>query len=145
MAGKNVETKNIRKVKLTDSPSDPVTLIAICSSENEFRLSWLLNAELSTNFSRHDSHSVDRLFLSEGDIYLSPDPNWAILLANKAENGGYLLPKQKKFDFILGLKKSVEEEQVRALVAKIRKVPGVITAILVEDPSKAVQNLLSLF
>ena len=66
------------------------------------------------------------------------------MLSNKQENGGFLLPKHKKFDFILGLK-SVDEEQIKALVAKIRKVPGVITAILVEDQSKAVQNLLSLF
>lgn len=144
MAGKNAETKIIRKIKLTDSPSDPVTLVAICSSENEFRLSWLLNAELSTNFSRYVSNSTDSSSLSEVDIYLSPDPNWAILLSNKQENGGLLLPKHKKFDFILGLK-SVDEEQIKALVAKIRKVPGVITAILVEDQSKAVQNLLSLF
>lgn len=144
MAGKNAETKIIRKIKLTDSPSDPVTLVAICSSENEFRLSWLLNAELSTNFSRYVSNSTDSSSLSEVDIYLSPDPNWAILLSNKLENGGLLLPKHKKFDFILGLK-CVDEEQIKALVAKIRKVPGVITAILVEDQSKAVQNLLSLF
>lgn len=146
MAPKHAESKPPRKVKLEDAAHDPVTLLAICSSENEYRLSWLLNAELAARFSRYDQPYSDSSSYQEvADIYLTLEPFIAILIANKQGAGSYLLPKQKRFDYIFGIKGDISEEEIKLMLTKIRKIPGVITAIVVEEKVKAVQNLLSLF
>lgn len=135
--------KPLQKVKLVEPPSGTLILFAICSTENGYRLSWLLNSTLSLNLQRHklnDDEFSD--FICKLDAFAEAKNNGAILLPNKVEPTKFIAPKYKEFDFLLAIRQTSD---VLALESAVKKTPGIVAAVQVSSLDKKILELVNLF
>jgi hypothetical protein len=135
--------KPLQKVKLVEYPSDALFLFAVCSTENGYRLSWLLNSSLSLNLQRHD---LDRgefpEFIYDLDVFAEAKNNGALLLPNKIESTKFIAPKYKAFDYLLAIRQTSD---VITLETAVKKTPGIVTAVQVTSLDKKIIELVNLF
>jgi hypothetical protein len=135
--------KPLQKIKLVESPSSTLILFAICSTENGYRLSWLLNSTLSINLQRSELNSNEYPdFICRLDAFTEAKPNGAILLPNKIEPTKYIAPKYKEFDYLLAIQETLD---VFFLESVIKKTPGIVTSVQVTSPNKKILDLINLF
>ena len=146
MAVQRAAKKTSQKVKLTDTASSTFAVFAICSSENGYRLSWLLNSSLGLDM-QSLSHNSPELpeELSKLDIYAENDPEGAILIPNKFESNKLLSAAHKQFDYIFVVRHPLNQDQYKSLESKIKKTEGIITLVQIPNPDKKVADILNLF
>ena len=94
MGAKKPVSKSLQKVKLVEQPNHTLTLFAICTTENGYRLSWLLNSALSLNLQRQELNFEELPpVISKLDIFAEAQNNGAILLPNKLEPSKFITSK----------------------------------------------------
>ena len=135
--------KPLQKVKLIETPCNQLSLFAICSSENGYRLSWLLNTSLSLNLQRH-KQTNDELpaHISLLDAFSEEKNNGALLLSNKMEPTKHICQKYKEFDYLLAFRQPID---VQSFELTIKRTPGVVAAIQVTHLDKKILDLVNLF
>lgn len=144
MAIKRTGISGTKKVKLIETPHEPVCWFALCSAENSYRLSWLLNQAFGLQFNLNIREFSDCSLYSD-DIYINTKGYSLLISANRMKDDKFILPKYKKFDFILALSIGNTDVSSADFASKLRKVDGVIAVAEVELPTSLAQNLLNLF
>lgn len=157
------------KLLFDDEFEEPFTLIAIHSSEEEYKVAYLMNKHLHTRFHRR---KVDIDFTFDGltthfpifDYTDEINYNQFYLVANKCRtfeaslqsSGGlfaemdsekakdhFLLPEFKKVDYFLKIYSDFENITVSTFTSEINKIKQIISAYIVEtDNIKSKNNLI---
>lgn len=157
------------KLLFDEEMEDPFSLVAIHCSEEDYKLAYLLNQYLRTQF-RRNKKEVD--FSSEGQIITFPLYNYEdiknynhfYLVANKCKvieaslqsSGGlfaetvsdkatthYLIPELKNVDYFLKINADLGNFPIEALVSETNKIKQVISAYTIEtDKIKSKNNLI---
>lgn len=157
------------KLVLDDEQDEPFTLVAIYCSVEEYKLAYLLNANLETRFVRR---ATDLDFSFDGMLVKFPiydfedgkTYNTYHLVANKCrsvevtlqneaglfESGAseksrtyYLFPEFKKVDYFLKIYSDFETFPLRKIISEINEIKEVISAYTVElHDIKSKNNLI---
>lgn len=145
--GNEAAKRGIQKIKLHEAPQEPFLIFAICSTENCYRLSWLINTSLSINLQRLSWGNIEPpVELEEADVYLDDRAaELHLLLPNKLDAGKLLLPKLKQFDFLYAIRGGRMVDEGPEIFSKIKRTPGIIAVVEVDALPKTVQQLLSQF
>jgi hypothetical protein len=141
---------------------DDYLLIGIHSTEEDYRLVYLINKHLNTRFVRHklsldfkDSTVEFPLFEYKDEktylnYYLINNKHLQVvneqykdgLFGGNYSTTSYLLPERKKVDFLLKIE-GCTQEFILELVAKLNKVNQIITSYQIEtDTLKSKNNLI---
>jgi hypothetical protein len=137
------------KVKLQLKEESEMALIAIVSSESDYRLCWAINRELNFGFKKEDDIRLIKNKKTkdtmEFAIYTFEQVEKYMtyhLVANRTFNT-YLVPELKKVDYLLMIKGDVAEEEVAELVKRLLVINLVITAYKVDyNTLKSKTNLM---
>lgn len=139
-------SKSSQKIKLIEPVNTPLALFAICSTENGYRLSWLLNTALSINLQLRElscnefSDDICKL-----DAFVEAEIYGSILIPNKIDQAKFISTSHKKFDYLFSIRHSASDANIIAIETTIKHLAGVITAVKIPNPDKKVIELLSLF
>ncbi len=128
--------------KLKNVVPEVFKIICIASHQNDYRLSWALNEKLNINLKRVEDHQL-QLPQNRGtqnfSLYASdPDESLVVyhLISNKSEQG-YLLKNMKNIDYFLKISGEMENISLPDLVGKLKRIPIIITAFELENPTQA--------
>lgn len=137
---------------LTIDFEDDYSLIGIHSTEEDYRLAYLINRHLKTKFNRfkhnldfQDSNAEFPLFEYKDEsnfmnYYLINNKH--IQYVNTNESGGlfggnytttsYLIPEKKKIDFFLKIEGGDHENYVQKIVENLNSINQIITSYSIE-------------
>jgi hypothetical protein len=146
MAVKRQVSKPMQRVKLIEQNSTPLALFAICSTENGYRLSWLLNIALSINLQRCEL-SCDEFpdDICKFDAFVETQAYGGVLITNKIAPTKFISSSYKKFDYLFCIRHSISDADIIAIETTIKHISGVITLVKITNPDKKVIELLNLF
>ncbi len=131
---------------------DDYLLIGIHSSEEDYRLAYLLNKHLETKLIRYKHHLDFKNSTAKFPLFEYKDENNFInyylinnkysQLVNNQKNKGlfegnysttsYLIPEKKKVDFFLKIEGCTKQNLARTLVTKLNSIQQVITSYSIE-------------
>ena len=131
---------------------DDYLLIGIHSSEEDYRLAYLLNKHLKTKLTRYKHHLDFKNSTAEFPLFEYKDENNFInyylinnkysQLVNNQKNQGlfegnysttsYLIPEKKNVDFFLKIEGCTKQNLARTLVTKLNSIQQVITSYSIE-------------
>jgi len=111
-------------------------LIAINSPLKDYRLCHFVNKYGNLKLTRDNTeHILQNPHKDNSDFYFSKyshvTKDYEIeqyLLSNKGLEGGFIIPEQPSFDYFLILKSFIDQEDLKALVENINKIPEVFFA-----------------
>lgn len=148
---------------LTIDLEDDYSLIGIHSTEEDYRLAYLLNSYLKiklTRFKHHldfkNSTAVFPLFeYKDGENYINYyliNNKFTELVDNQHKEGlfggnysttSYLIPEKKKVDFFLKIEGCNNEDFIQNLVNDLNKINQIITSYSIEPITlKSKENLI---
>ncbi|TCN63858.1 IPExxxVDY family protein [Acetobacteroides hydrogenigenes] len=146
MGAKKPVSKSLQKVKLVEQPNHTLTLFAICTTENGYRLSWLLNSALSLNLQRQELNFEELPpVISKLDIFAEAQNNGAILLPNKLEPSKFITSKHKQFDYLLVLHQQLTDKDITLIESTLKKIPGIVATIQITELEKKIVEFVNLF
>ncbi len=127
-----------KKLKLDIGYTPEFRLTGIFSTQKNYRLCWLLNNHLKTDLRwlkdfpyvpyKQEKESLFPLFYHASESLRTR----YLLLANKSPDG-LLLPSPKTLDYLFLSWHPDTHEDLQGLQSKIRRVPGVQAAYLLDD------------
>jgi len=146
---------------LTLELEDDYSLIGIHSSEEDYRLAYLINKHLSTKLNRF-KHNLDfENSKMEFPLFEYKDENSFVnyylinnkfvqLVSNKKEglfDGNYstisyLIPEKKKVDYFFKIEGCNEPHFIQKLVAELNMIPQIITSYSIEPNQLKSKNHL---
>lgn len=112
-------------------------LIGIASHENDYRLSWALNEELSAllvkseNLIVQSKHSPQNQSFSQYIFDDSSHLRFFRLISNRCSDG-FLLEEHTKIDYVLVVSGETNEELRDNLLKSIKQIPIVISAFSID-------------
>lgn len=124
-------------LKLTNIPEPTFLLVGISSHENDYRLSWAMNNQLNTKFTRienyaiHDQKNGIRKEFSQYEYNNEELFIKHLLIANQGETG-YLIPEFKNIDFFIVLLGEAEEDYLNQFLMKLKSVDIIHMAVSIE-------------
>jgi hypothetical protein len=141
---------------------DEYSLIGIYSTEEDYRLAYLINKHLNTKFTRYKLALDFENSTAEFPLFEYKDENSFVnyyLINNKhksfvknQQNAGlfggnystisYLIPEQKKIDFFLKIEGDLDSELTLKLVEELNKITQIITAYSIEPTTIKSKNHL---
>ena len=142
---------------------DDYLLIGIHSTEEDYRLAYLLNEHLKTKFTRFKHHLDFKDSTAEFPLFEYKDENnfinyylinnkYSQLVNNNKTKGlfegnystiYYLIPEKKNVDFFLKIEGCNQQNLVRTLVAKLNEINQVITSYTIDTNTlKSKNNLI---
>ncbi len=157
------------KLIYEEEMEEPFTLLAIHSSEEEYKVAYLLNLHLNTRFKRRRvdvDFSTNGLMISFPIFDFEDERNYSqyYLVANKCRtmeaslqsSGGlfselnhdkatdhFLLPEFKKVDYFLKIYSDFENVSLKTLISQINNIEQIVSAYVVEtDAIKSKNNLI---
>ena len=125
------KTRKIHKLDLEQDYS--FGLIGISSHENDYKLSWALNAVLKINLAKTGNLTF---FESKSQLeqefshYTCDQSAWSChfhLISNRSENG-YLIPELKKIDYFLKITGEFTSQDITSILGKVKD-SGVVLAV----------------
>jgi len=147
---------------LTLELEDDYLLIGIHSTEEDYRLAYLLNTHLKTKlirfkhcldfkdsnaefplFEYKDEHNFINYYLINNKYsqLVNPQKNEGLFEDNYSTIS-YLIPEKKKVDFFLKIEGSNQQNLARILVGKLNKIQQIITSYAIEPSSLKSKNHL---
>ncbi len=127
-----------RKIHKLDLEQDySFGLIGISSHENDYKLSWALNAGLKINLAKagnlilvEPKSQVEQEF----SHYTCDQSSWSChfhLISNRSDKG-HLIPELKKIDYFLKITGEFTTEDITSILAKIKDSVGVLAIFNLE-------------
>lgn len=115
-------------------------LVAITTQLKDYMFCFKINKQLDTNFSKITD--LELIFNTDEDpfyfsryFYLMPGTEAELyILANKGTEG-FLVPEMKTVDFFLLVQNYIHEDDLKALIGGLNRIPEVLVAVEV-DPKK---------
>jgi hypothetical protein len=116
-----------KKENIVVLKESPYVLIGISSSENDYRLSWLINNSLKLKLTKADS-----LLIVKGDCeinfsvfnYSDSSLNYS-LISNKSPKGT-LMDELKNVDFWFKIEGNTTEHEIQSLKKNLKKTEGIL-------------------
>lgn len=108
-------------------------LVGISSHENDYRLSWAINAHLKMALKRTDNLQIYNTRIKqdqEFSMYQYADPETVLhynLIANRCDNG-FLLEEMKNIDYLLKITGDANKNFADQLANKLKKIDIITTA-----------------
>ena len=139
------------KIFKLDQPdySSEYQVICICSSLQDYRLSWHLNNLFKLDLAKSDDfeYIVRKTNQSiKSSLYLFSDSKTLLdyqLISNRNVNG-FLMPEQKQVDYFFFIKGFNDPPKIKVMEDKIRHIPNVMTAYIADfGKLKDINNILS--
>lgn len=135
----------VHSLKFSDFSDNNYTLIGIHCALEDYRLAFLLNYHLKTNFARaeYDLDFKNKNSNSSYSIYEYSNKNgsdWFLIsnicktqiesvgLFNKGEITTFLIPEKKKVDFFIKVEGDITNECVLNSLEKINEIPQIFTS-----------------
>jgi len=123
-------------------------LIAVTTSQKDYRICYLVNKFLNFNFTKIPDLAVDIAGNSTSILfslyhYSQEDAETDFyFIANKGSEG-YLIPEISKADYFLMIKSYIDEADTDHLISALNKIPEIVAAVKI-DPKKikSRENLL---
>jgi len=126
-------------VKLMDDTPVDFTIIGISSHENDYRLTWSINEQLGLAFAQGESIVIEAG--NEFSCFVHEDDQQRLLLISNRCDNGFLLEKNKNFDFILKFSSELNKTEISSWLGDLRKVPLVSAAFPIPVNKKVLQLL----
>jgi len=123
-------------------------LIGISSHENDYRLSWGINNQLGTSFTRADNLVVHNPRIKEDQEfslsqYLDEETFIQYNLISNRCDDGFLLEEMTNIDFLLQVAGEVSKNDMNSLVNKLKQTDMITAAFLIDvDGLKSKKRLL---
>jgi hypothetical protein len=122
-----------RKLKIEINFAEDLNIIGISCHKIDYWIARELNLSLRINLSRENDLSV---YNADNDItlnyplfyFIKPETQTAFYLISNHNPEGKLFPGQKTFDYFLLHTGRMNEDDKTELIARIRKIPKVLTA-----------------
>jgi len=142
---------------------DDYVLIGIHSTEEDYRLAYLLNTHLNTRFKRFkdnldfsnseaeyplfeykdERNYINYYFINNKYITEVKDPINPGLFGGNYSTVEYLIPEKNKIDFFLKIEGSNDDAFVKTLVDKLNNINQIITSFTIEPNNlKSKNNLI---
>ncbi|MDO9275744.1 MAG: IPExxxVDY family protein [Lutibacter sp.] len=148
---------------LSFDPEDDYTLIGIHSTEEDYRLAYLLNNHLKFKLTRYKNHLDFHASTAEFPLFEYKDEanyinyylinnKYIDLVDNQYKEGlfggnysttSYLIPEKKKVDFFLKIDGCNDDDFIQNLVNDLNKINQIITSYsIVPNSLKSKENLI---
>lgn len=144
----NIEN-TLNKVTLKYELDLDFVLIAITSSLKDYRLCYFINKVSGLRLSKAEDHEiwmpppVGKAFFSRYADFSEAFDTEYYLLANKAADGGFLIPEMRHSDYFLLIRNFIDEEDLAALQDAIAEIPEVVVASEISPQKlKSKENLI---
>ena len=136
-----------RKLKLNIEYVPEFSIIGIVSAQKDYRLSWLLNKYLDADlkklqdfiFRSDKSKNPGRYAAYHHEL---PDLMAQYFLVSNKSNELHLLKEPKNLDYLFLLKNPGQHIKAADIVGKIRSVPPVEAAFIIDQPGAASNTML---
>lgn len=146
---------------LTFDLEDDFTLIGIHSAEEDYKLAYLLNKHLESNFVRYQFNLDFKNSNAEFPLFEFKDPNTHInyylinnkhsqVIENKDNEGlfggkyntiSYLIPEKKRVDYFLKIEGITNNSTIK-LVAHLNKINQIVTSYTIDTSTLKSKNYL---
>lgn len=126
-----------KKHKLSIAFDEDFGLLGLLSDEPDYKLCWLLNDQIHTDFNKVDDISIYQRKLEEEQLhslFLYEDENSMLtyrLIGNRSESG-YFLPELKNIDYLLHLQGELSTFNLQQLIDKINSLKSVRMCVPVD-------------
>lgn len=124
-------------------------LIAVTSTQKDYRICYLINKYLDFNFVRMDDLEVNiyqhpslPVAFSMYQYYWEASETSFYFIANRGSDG-LLIPEMREADYFLMIKNYIDEEDLNNIINGLNRIPEIVAAIKI-DPKriKSRENLL---
>ncbi len=123
-------------------------LIAVTTSQKDYRICYLINRYLNFNFIKIPDLEVDIAQAPEAALFSIYHYSWETtetdfyFIANKGSDG-YLIPEISQADYFLMIKNYIDDTELDGLISALNKIPEIVAAVKI-DPKKikSRENLL---
>lgn len=141
--------------------SSNYTLIGIHTTLEDYYLAFLFNKHLKTTFKRtkYNLDFKNKNYNSSYSIYeytnKTSNDEWFLIantcktkiaftgLFNESETTTYLIPENKKVDFLLKIERGYNQKFVEKLIENINQIPQIITSYIIEiETLKSKESLI---
>jgi len=123
-------------------------LIAVTTSQKDYRICYLINKYLSLDFVKFPDLAVDIPGVQSPALfslyrYHTEDAETDYYFIGNKGSEGYLVPEMSRADFFLMIKNHIGENELDKLISALNKIPEVVAAAKI-DPKKikSRENLL---
>lgn len=134
-----------KKIKLSLDLEYNFRLIGLASPENDYRISWIINNELSFKFVKANDLIINNPKFSEPQhfaVYIWEDEYEYKLIANKCSNG-FLIEEYKNVDFFLQINNDPPEDVCNDVLNNIKNIKSILTAFPIDAENlKSKQKLI---
>jgi hypothetical protein len=137
------------------------SLLGICSAESDTRMAWLLNRALNLDFVHyHDVYGREQDSSPQPTIFGEGKPeerrqfavfraanatlHRSYILITNRQNSEALIKKQAQVDYLLKISEALPDDELAALGAAIRAIPGVQACFAVASELKGDPLLVTL-
>lgn len=142
------QKENKKTLKLRIEHKINFRIIGISSHENDYRMVWAINENLSMKFLKVDNlvvHVPRRKEDLEFSRYLFDDEDRCLkyfLISNRCPDG-FLFPEVKNLDFVMQVAGEMTDTELTGLIKKLKGVEVVSTAFIIQPENlKGIQNIL---
>ncbi len=142
-----------KKLKLAMEYTPEFSLIGVFTPQKDYRLCWLLNRHLKTDLRRLPDFIYHHAKSTSGE---GKEDTFSVyhyestalrtsyfMISNRGRQGVVLFPKPKNMDYLLLCRRASSVSDIQDMVKKIREVPDVQAAYLLEDnPDRQAKEVL---
>ena len=120
-----------RKIhKLITSIDEKIHLVGLAADEPDYKLCWLINNELSTDFERVDDLEVFHKKTKEKQTftifqYSEVESLLTFRLINNRSETGYFLEEVKNLDFLIHIQGEISPDEISKFIKRISGIPAV--------------------
>ncbi len=137
-----------KKIKLDVKYIPDFVALGLFASPNNYRLCWLINKAVNLNLTRKSDILLTPFGSEKPELfsfffYKDNELNVAYYLLNNRKGQRVLLPEPKNLDYLLLMKSKDFRIDINELVAKLRNIPQIITAVWFKEQEK-MKNLNNL-
>lgn len=140
---KKVMKKKLHKLHVQEAP---FAILAIVCPESQLKFSWLMNTTLGFELKESDSLVIEE---NTGETFFFPThkdnssiPELQIMLVKNKNEGKILLRSLPNIDFIIKIEGALSPLKQKDFAKRIKTVPGVLGALLLE--TEKVKDISSL-
>ncbi len=124
-------------------------LVAITSSLKDYRLCYFINKVTGLKLGKVEDHEIwmpppvgKTYFSCYADFSITSDTEY-YLLANKAVDGGFLVPEMRHSDYFFLIRNFIDDEDLATLQDHILSIPEVVVASEISPQKlKSKENLI---
>ncbi len=132
--------KIVYKVKANEPT---LFVVAISTTEDDYRLAWLLNSSLKINLARAERLATSSLQSFPTFFYIDNVGGVSYMLVSNKVGGMYLTPQLKNVDYLFKISGTLTENLKAEVLSKLRSIPEITACILVKANNTSLLSFLN--